>query len=377
MIEEKVTMNILYITKSYAFPWAGPTYSMPNQIFHQAKFDNVYWLNCVSSAKDKNNYLLDSKWKDYSFYSDFDEVKTFELKRLPQPFNRPDLVVIEQFYPHFFPFFIIQLIKCNIPYIIIPRGELTKGAQNHKWLKKKICNFLYYRFVAKHAAAIQYLTTNELQDSGAKWNNQSLVIPNGITDSSIKKTDFSDNGIRCVTVGRLDMDHKGYDLLVEACASIKTVLEKNNVSIDIYGHGTDSQKEEIEKIIKENNVGDIITVNPPVFGLDKTNILLSSDVYCLTSRFEGHPMALIEAMNLGLPCLVTTGSNMKDEVNVFNAGWTANCSVEDIRKALLKMIDDKDLLCKIGNNAITLSKQYEWQILAEESHVKYQAIINN
>jgi glycosyltransferase involved in cell wall biosynthesis len=75
--------------------------------------------------------------------------------------------------------------------------------------------------------------------------------------------------------------------------------------------------------------------------------LLASDVFLIPSRFEGHPMALIEALSYGLPCVATTtGSNMRREVEEFNAGWTADCSSESLKKALLEVISKETLLEK-------------------------------
>ena len=47
-----------------------------------------------------------------------------------------------------------------------------------------------------------------------------------------------------------------------------------------------------------------------VFGKVKEKVLLDNDFFILTSRLEGHPMALIEALSYGLPCLVTQGSRL-------------------------------------------------------------------
>ena len=38
-------MNILYISNLSGSKFAGPSYSVPEQIRAQAKYDNVFWLN--------------------------------------------------------------------------------------------------------------------------------------------------------------------------------------------------------------------------------------------------------------------------------------------------------------------------------------------
>ena len=96
--------------------------------------------------------------------------------------------------------------------------------------------------------------------------------------------------------------------------------------------------------------------------------MLNSDVFILTSRFEGHPMGLIEALAYGLPAVVSSGSNMKDEIENADAGWTCDTSVESLRQALLTMIGEKDKFQIKSINAATLAKGYDWTVLAAKLH---------
>ena len=54
-------------------------------------------------------------------------------------------------------------------------------------------------------------------------------------------------------------------------------------------------------------------------------------------------MGLIEALSYGLPCLVTSGTNMADEIEKADAGWTADVSVEGIVRALKLLLEEKIL----------------------------------
>ena len=64
-------------------------------------------------------------------------------------------------------------------------------------------------------------------------------------------------------------------------------------------------------------------------------------IFVLTSRFEGHPMGLIEALSYGLPSLVTTGTNMAKEIESNNAGWIAETEIESIVIAIKRLIREK------------------------------------
>ena len=80
-------MNILYISFLEGKLFRGPTYSVPNQIKAQSKYDNVFWYNIV-------NYEIEL-FREYSFYHDLTEFPKESIKCLPIPFNKPDIVIID------------------------------------------------------------------------------------------------------------------------------------------------------------------------------------------------------------------------------------------------------------------------------------------
>lgn len=355
-------MNILYISFLNGDSWAGPTYSVPKQIGTQAQYDNVFWYN-IRETKVK-------EWRNEPYYHDLSDYPNGSIHDLPSPFNSPDIIVVEQFYGFAGKRIIKELEKGKIPYVIIPRGELTCSAQKRKHWKKVLANaLLFYKF-SRRAAGIQYLTEQEKADSGDKWNKNSIVIPNGITAPCKTKTEYCNSGIRCIAIGRIEPYHKGLDMLIEACGMIANNLRKVLCTIDIFGPDYDGKVAELKKQISLLGLEDIIRCHEGLYGEDKERELLNNDVFLLTSRFEGHPMALIEALSYGLPCVVTRGSNMKDEVEKYHAGWTAENDVESIKDALLNMIENKSLVSIKGKNAIILSEQYRWDKIAQISSTK-------
>ena len=70
-----------------------------------------------------------------------------------------------------------ELIKKKIPYVIIPHGSLSIKSQRHKYIKKKIGNFLIFNRFIKRANFIQCLSQRELLET--KFDVQKFVVPNG------------------------------------------------------------------------------------------------------------------------------------------------------------------------------------------------------
>lgn len=370
-------MNILYVSKIDGRPWSGPTYSVPNQVKSQSLFDNVLWYNLVYSPRSEGVDNV-NQWRNESFYCDLTNYPSGRVCDLPAPFSKPDLIIVEQGYPFAKEAIRYEILKMGIPYIVVPRGELTASAQNKKKIKKLIGNIVlgYYKFM-KNAIAIHFLTKQEQSETSSKWYNNGFVIPNGTNVPKNVERHMHKDGLQCVSIGRLEPYHKGLDLLIGACAGVKKQLIENKVRIDFYGSNVENKLEGIVKLIEEKQLKDIITIHNGVFGKEKERVLQCADVFFMTSRFEGHPTGLLEALAYGLPCLVTTGSNMRHEIEDTNSGWGADNNEESIQEAILRMLADISSFPVKSKNARELALGYDWEHIAQNSHDVYEQLLQH
>lgn len=355
-------MKILYISNLLARNTSGPAYSVPASIKAQSKLDDVYWL-------DINNTSL-PQWEEMKEYHRIPKRNKLSLNILPQEFQKPDIVVFEQVYCIYFVRFAKELLKNKIPYIIIPRCSLTYLAQKKERVKKIIANFLFFNNFIKKSNAIQYLTEKEYIDSKEQFENKYFILPNGFSNIDKIEKKIWDNAetLNGIYIGRLDIFHKGLDLLINACKEIKDVLINHNVNIRLYGSASSNQNRILDELINKSDLNSIISINPPVFNKDKVNVCMEADFFIMTSRFEGLSMGMIEALSYGLPIVASEGTNMKDIIERYNAGWGCETDKDSIKNTLIKLISEKDLLKQKSNNAIQLSKKYDWGIIASEFH---------
>lgn len=362
-------LNILFISKLSGKMASGPTYSVPNQINSQSKYDNVFWYNL-----DKVRNRI---YTQYPFYHDLSEFPECKISNLPSPFNKPDLIIIEEVYVYHSPIILWEIMRTKIPYIIVPRSQLTMQAQKRKALKKKIGNFLIYNNVIRHSSAIQFLSQQEKKDSNYYNQQKHFIIPNGIHPTSIKKSEHNSDVIRAIYIGRLEPYQKGLDLLIQSCAKIRNDLITNHFILNLYGTSSEKDINLIKSMIVKYNLSHIIYVNSSVYNDEKSNVLQNSDIFVMTSRFEGQPMGLLEALAYGLPCLVTKGTNMREDIDKFNAGWSADNTVDDIKNALLALLDDKQKFHIKCKNAVNLAANYDWNAISRTSHEIYKNITAN
>lgn len=360
-------MNILFISQQNYNKWSGPTYSIPSQVNAIAKYDNVLWYNLVNENINE--------WKKIPIYRDLNSFPSMKISDLPNPFNKPDLIVVEQFYKYGLNSILFQLLKGKTPYIIIPRGELTKGAQKISKIKKRVANLLVYNKFAKRAIGIIYLSDGELKSASKKWNNCSFVIPNGISNKESYSTE-EHKSINYVGVGRIATFHKGLDLLLEACKILRDFMIDNSCKISIYGPDYKNSLRDLNDYIVKNDLSPVINFNGPVYDEEKENKIKESDIFILTSRFEGMPMSAIEALSYGKPLIVTEGSNLKEMVDSYDAGWTAFNNVESVKNAILKSIQEREKYKKKSLNALNLANEFSWDKIALTTHNIFKELLS-
>ena len=258
--------------------------------------------------------------------------------------------------------------KEKIPYIIVPRSSITKQAMhNHAWLKKWIAHKLYFNKFINKAWRIQYLTQQEADDSAKLFKTPYFIVPNGFNTPNVIKESFCTKGIQAIFIGRLDMYQKGLDILLDAITDIHKELKEADFFLNIYGprrYDYEKLKNEVEK----RGINDIASVNDEISGKEKEQAILDSDIFIMTSRFEGHPMGMIEALAYGLPCLVTPGTNMVDVIKEYDAGWTCDVDKQSVKDMLLVAVSEKERYKKKSANALKLAGQYDWEKLADDFH---------
>ncbi|HVT88761.1 MAG TPA: glycosyltransferase family 4 protein [Tepidisphaeraceae bacterium] len=154
----------------------------------------------------------------------------------------------------------------------------------------------------------------------------------------------NDEGLRLACVGRLDARHKGQDLLLTALGD---GWFGRNASIVFFGVG--SNEAELKRLA---NLRCRIPVKFAGHVHDIAAIWRIHHAMVLTSRVEGMPLAAVEAMMCGRPCLLTdvAGNSelVRDGVDGFIAEAASVCSVT---KTLERLWDQRGQLETMGRQA--------------------------
>ena len=355
-------MTIVHIAKIENNPCNGVSVVVPQHICAQSNYANVLFYNLNNiPIVDVENLQVYSK----SFTLDLFE-------------SNPDLVVFHEAYCKEYPFIARLLHRKSIPYVIIPHSQLTKGAQNRKHLKKILANYMFFNRFFNNAAAVQFLSNAEYEES-VEIKPKKFIATNGIELPTVQKTKFNKQNISFLYIGRLEAYQKGLDLMIEAFYKERDLVREKGARLDIYGPDANGRYAFLDNMIKDKQIEDIIGLHQAVTGTEKQNTLLTSDVFVQTSRFEGMPMGVLEAMSYGLPVLITDGTTLGGTVTDTNSGWSCPTDAASISQMLRKILKDecKEAIFKEkSKNAIKLIKsEFVWEKVAKNEIDSYQNII--
>lgn len=155
------------------------------------------------------------------------------------------------------------------------------------------------------------------------------------------------------TIGRLDTQ-KGQTYLLRAAPAILQAFP--TARFLIVGDGPDLVK--LQAIAQTEGVADRVIFT----GLrrDVPALLALSDVVAIPSVFEGGPLTLLEAMNLGKPVVGTPVGFMADLITEGESGLLVPCqNSSQLAEKIILLLNDPQLAKTIGNKAKNICQDYD------------------
>lgn len=286
---------------------------------------------------------------------------------------KPEIVVFDGFYDKYQIRISTYLKIKQIPYVIVFHGGASANNMKKNRTKKTIANFLFFNRFVSWAKAVVYLSENEKNNSVFhKCNPNYAIISNGVNLPGDICFKTNKGRIRILFLSRLDWHGKGLDILNQALALLYKNGYESKLEFAFYGTKESYECEELFKY------GDLTKYCGYVTGQEKELAYRSSDIFILPSRSEGMPVAVLEALSYGLPCIVTPETNMSGIIEEGHCGWVVNLDAQELYKTFEKIVNDFPLYQeRYYNGSIETAKQFDWEVIAAKSLNVYSKIIRD
>jgi len=341
----------------------------------------IYISSLTAGGAEKVASLMANFWSethevilltDSSIEEDFFQIDK-EITRISTNFRTSKKNILQKVWSHFSG--LIQLrniVKKEYPDVIISHMDITNVRMliathglkipvivedhNNPELKgmaqpwKALKPFAYkqaYRIVLLTKDLLNYYPKVLYNHNKIVFIENPLNIPKIISDSNeifIEKPSF-------IALGSLT-DQKGFDMLLDAYA--KVLHKRPNWKLTILGDGMLRDKLMLQ--IKDLGLEEYVSMPGRV--TNPYGVLKNASIYVMSSRFEGFPVALCEAMGVGLPCISFDCPTGPADIiqNGINGLLVEYMNVDKLSDTMLLLSVDIELQDRLASQALEINK---------------------
>lgn len=218
-------------------------------------------------------------------------------------------------------------------------------------LMTKFRNWIYTK-----AKNVITLTDRDRKKFGQRGID-AVTIPN-MNPFPIVEHKFS--GKRIIAVGRLH-PQKGFDILIRAMVKVNSLYP--DWHLDIYGEGNERQN--LEQLIHANDLSSTIALRG--FCSDIQSQFVNSDIFVLSSRYEGFGMVILEALSSGTPVVSFDCPEGPESLLHDGSGILVSAeNVDALANAIINVIGDTELRDSLRKNGYKTARKYSPEFVYEE-----------
>ena len=202
---------------------------------------------------------------------------------------------------------------------------------------------------------------------GVGIDTKSFAPNEGVRLAKRQELGLRDDDVMLVSMGDL-IPRKNY------AASIRAIAKANDSRLQYMICGKGEELENLQKLAKKLGVEK--NVHFLGFRTDVKDLLAAADLFLFTTRQEGMPRSMMEAMAAGLPCVASAIRGNVDLIENEVNGYT--CATEDAdgyAAAIKKLADDPQLREKMRVNNLEKIKQFDSVVVEQEIREIYADVL--
>lgn len=279
----------------------------------------------------------------------------------------------------FLPFNTLAARALRSPFAVSPHGGYDPVSLRRSTGRKTAYRILFERRMLKRAALVCSLTTQEERDTRSMGaSGRVVVIPNGVEPFRgeadprpfRREVGIGPSDLLAVFVGRLDVFHKGLDELLRGLAGAP------DWHLALVGPDHRGGRGTLESMACELGVDDRMRFVGPRHRATVHQAMVAADVMAFASRWEGQPMALLEALSVGTPAVVSAAVESAVGVAASGAGW---CFPQGGLGAVMQQVavaspSEHDAK---RSAARRLAARHDWSVIARRYESAYAAALDD
>ena len=291
-----------------------------------------------------------------------DVLAFFEIRKTIKQLN-PDIVAI-----HSSKAGILGRIACwtlRIPFVFTAHGwAFTEGVEKSKQTLYRQLEKWVGKITKKVITVCEYDRILALQHQVLTYSKLE-TIHNGVMDQSNPKNQLASNEmVKILMVARFDIPKKHLELL-EALA----LIDKLNWHMIFAGDGR--LREQAARYVQEHNMGHKVTFLGNYSNVSE--LLRNTDVFVLTSSWEGLPLSILEAMSHGLPIIASDVGGVKEAVRNSENGFLIHHNLPEL---LATLIDNPFLRKQMGEKSREIYEtSFTFERMYRQTLTTYQKLI--
>lgn len=194
------------------------------------------------------------------------------------------------------------------------------------------------------------------------------AIPNAI--ESIAFAAEPESPRHLLFVGRLDIVHKGLDLLLEIAAKAAGLLGDRMPPLLLVGDGPD--REVLEQQVMRSGLAHLVRFMGRVEGPEKYRLMAQAHAVLLPSRFETFSFVAAESQAVGVPLVAFDIGPLREVAGGGGARLISPFDVEDFARDVVEVVSEPDRARQLRQAARAWARQYSsWDEIAARQEAFY------
>jgi glycosyltransferase involved in cell wall biosynthesis len=187
------------------------------------------------------------------------------------------------------------------------------------------------------------------------------MVDEKLKDSALVGLNLIKENINFVGVGRLHK-HKGFDILINAFSEVLNFLPYAHLTIVGDGEERINLETKITQLKLQNKVTLMGAVENPFA------IVKASDVYVMSSRLEGWPLVLMEAMAVGKPVISFSCPNGPDEIiqDATQGILVESENESELAKEMIKLASERDKWDSMSKESRKRMESFDVSVIAKK-----------